>query len=96
MISLVWFRAMDLGQASAVLRALSGKNGGEQSLEIPVHIPLFLLLFILLDEFIVHTRIDHWLASFPKYSRWAFYLGAITCIWLWGGATNHPFVYFQF
>ncbi len=96
MISLVWFRAMDLGQASAVLRALAGKNAGTQNPEIPLHIPLFLLLFILLDEFIIQTRIDHWLEQFPKYSRWGFYLAAITCIWIWGGATNHPFVYFQF
>ncbi len=61
-----------------------------------LQIPLFLGLFLLLDLWVMKDRADVWLGKFPMVIRWAMYLLMAVSIWIWGGAVNHPFVYFQF
>jgi hypothetical protein len=41
-------------------------------------------------------RADVWLGKFSMPIRWAMYVLMAVSIWIWGGAVNHPFVYFQF
>ncbi|MFZ9969826.1 MAG: MBOAT family O-acyltransferase [Bacteroidia bacterium] len=87
--------AAALDQASRV----QAQNQGEillQKLQIDLHIPLFLLVFWILDHAIFKKRFDAWAESKSLLQRWGLYLFFIAAILIWGGAVNHPFVYFQF
>jgi len=41
-------------------------------------------------------RADVWLGKFSMPMRWLMYAAMAVSVWIWGGAINHPFVYFQF
>ena len=95
-LSLVYFRSANMNQTDDVFRLLFSNTAGEENLKYPIYIPIFMLLFLLFDNYIINQRIDKWLDKFSLPIRWTFYAAAIASIWLLGGATNHPFVYFQF
>jgi len=65
-------------------------------LDIDPHIPLFLLLFLLMDHGLFKKRFDTWAETKTKALRWSIYAFMLAAILVWGGAVNHPFVYFQF
>jgi hypothetical protein len=67
-----------------------------ENLQVPFHVSLFLLLAIILDHFIVMQRIDNWFLQKATWIRWMLYVFFIVAVLFWGGAVNHPFVYFQF
>lgn len=96
MLTLVYFRATSIPQSAAVFQHLLGNTKGIESLSIPFHIPLFLVIFYLLDNWIMKERVDMWLQKFSLPFRWFFYAFILASVWLFGGAVNHPFVYFQF
>ncbi len=103
MMTLVYFRSESVQQASQVFGMLWIPNyvncrlmGGPFELQVPAHIWLFLAMFLVLDLWVVKTRVDIWLGKFHWVSRWLMYAAALICIWVFGGAVNHPFVYFQF
>jgi len=96
MLTLVWFRAQSIPQSAEVFQSAAFKNAGKSNLNIPIHIPLFLFIFWLLDNWIMKERADVWLNRFKLPVRWSFYAAVLLCIWLLGGSVNHPFVYFQF
>jgi fumarate reductase subunit D len=103
MMTLVYFRSGSVDQAAEVFGMLW--NPGYincrmesviQFLEVAPHIWLFLLVFLVMDLWIVRERIDSWLGKFHWIIRWMLYGFALISIWVFGGAINHPFVYFQF
>lgn len=103
MITLVWFRSANMPQAADIFDILVNGTahihkleGSLKLLDIPWHIPAFLLIFLLMDLFIMKERADTWFGKFSKPLRWGMYAFMLMCIWIWGGAVNHPFVYFQF
>jgi D-alanyl-lipoteichoic acid acyltransferase DltB (MBOAT superfamily) len=96
MITLIWFRSHSMAQSAEVFKAAFGGKTGLKSLSVPIHIPIFLFIFWLLDNWIMKTRVDIWLSRFSLPARWAFYAAMLLSIWLFGGAASHPFVYFQF
>ena len=107
MMTLVWFRSATMDQASEVFGMLwmPGYIGcrldGLEGIAAPtlahgLQIPLFLCIFLLLDLWVMKDRADVWLGKFSMPIRWAMYVSMAVSIWIWGGAVNHPFVYFQF
>lgn len=96
MMTLVYFRSASIPQSAEVFRHLTGKSTGNRHLEFPIHVLILLLVFILLDLFLVKERVDVFLQKFSTPVRWSIYAATILSIWLFGGAINHPFVYFQF
>ena len=95
MITLIYFRSGSIAQSGQVFENLFGSKG-QSNLNIPAHIPLFLLIFYILDNWLMKQRVDKWIAQYPLPLRWLFYAVMLTAVWLFGGAVNHPFVYFQF
>lgn len=96
MITLVYFRSSNMPQTVDVFKGLMGRNTGTLKLDFPIHIPILLLAFYILDNWIMKQRVDIWLGKYSLPLRWAFYTACLASIWLLGGAVNHPFVYFQF
>ncbi|GDX50549.1 O-acyltransferase [Bacteroidota bacterium] len=107
MMTLVWFRSATMDQASEVFGMLwiPGYIGcrldGLEGIAAPtlahgLQIPLFLCVFLLLDLWVMKDRADVWLGKFSMPIRWIMYVAMALSIWVWGGAINHPFVYFQF
>jgi alginate O-acetyltransferase complex protein AlgI len=96
MITLVYFRSGSIHQSGEVFNTLFGMSSGKLQLHVPIHIYLLLAAFIILDLFIINARIDVWLQKFSLPLRWTAYAAMVICVWLLGGAVNHPFVYFQF
>jgi alginate O-acetyltransferase complex protein AlgI len=96
MITLVYFRSGSIPQSADVFDSLLGNTKGLLELQVPLHIFVLLAVFIALDLFIVNARIDVWLQKFSLPARWTAYAAMVVCVWLLGGAVNHPFVYFQF
>lgn len=95
-ITLVWFRSQSMPQSTEVFEGLVSKSNGSTNLDIPWHILIFLAIFYILDNWLMKTRVDVWLSKFSLPVRWAFYSFILISVWLYGGAVNHPFVYFQF
>ena len=79
----------DVGAAGTAGAALLNLN-------VPVHVTLFLVVAVILDHFVVMVRVDSWISNKPWWTRWFFYVFFIIAVLFWGGAVNHPFVYFQF
>ncbi|MGC6414186.1 MAG: MBOAT family O-acyltransferase [Bacteroidia bacterium] len=79
-------------------KAISSNYGPKvlENLSAEFAIWLFLLIGFLLDHLIMKSRADSWFASLPVLIRWAIYLFMLVAVLLFGGAVNHPFVYFQF
>lgn len=96
MLSLIYFRAESTDQPSKIWKKLWKFSAGEIDLNIPVYVVLFLLIFTLLDLYIMKDRVDIWLRKFQFWQRWLMYAFVIMAICIFGGATLHPFVYFQF
>lgn len=103
MITLIWFRSANMPQAADIFDVLINGTahihkleGSVKMLDIPWHIPVFLFIFLLMDLFIMRERADTWFGKFGRPLRWSMYAFMLICIWIWGGAVNHPFVYFQF
>ena len=107
MMTLVWFRSATMDQASEVFGMLwmPGYIGcrldGLEGIAAPtlahgLQIPLFLCIFLLLDLWVMKDRADVWLGKFATPLRWIMYAAMAVSVWVWGGAINHPFVYFQF
>jgi D-alanyl-lipoteichoic acid acyltransferase DltB (MBOAT superfamily) len=96
MITLVYFRSATIPESSEVFHSLIGNTAGMLHLHVPVYVLVLLAVFIFMDLFIVKERIDIWFQKFHFSLRWAAYSAMILCVWLLGGAINHPFVYFQF
>ena len=107
MMTLVWFRSATMDQASEVFGMLwmPGYIGcrldGLEGIAAPtlahgLQIPLFLCIFLLLDLWVMKDRADVWLGKFATPLRWMMYAAMAVSVWVWGGAINHPFVYFQF
>ena len=104
MMTLVYFRSGSVQQASEVFGMLWNPGyvsctlfgAGTDILQVSNHIWLFLMVFLVLDLWIVRERIDVWLSKFSWAWRWLFYAFALVSVWVFGGAINHPFVYFQF
>lgn len=107
MMTLVYFRSASLDQASQVFGMLwipgyvNCHLDGLEGILAPtlahgLQIPLFLCIFLILDIWLMKDRVDVWLGKFALPLRWIMYVGMAVSIWIWGGAINHPFVYFQF
>ncbi len=103
MITLIWFRSANMPQSADIFQMLINPGyincrleGGPAILDIPWHIPAFLILFLFMDLYLMKERADTWFGHFSKPVRWFMYAFMLLCIWMWGGAVNHPFVYFQF
>ena len=98
-ITLVWFRSVNMPQSSEVFRHLAGdltSTVKQINLDIPIQIPVFLFVFIVLDIFVMKQRADKWFESMAMPLRRLIYLFMILSLFMLGGAVNHPFVYFQF
>lgn len=96
MLTLVYFRSASIPQSSQVWHGIMGDGTGSKMLNIPTHIPIFLLVFYVLDNWVMHSRVDKWIGGFSLPVRWCFYAFILLSVWMFGGAVNHPFVYFQF
>jgi len=96
MITLVFFRSGTIEQAKMVYRQMLGSNLGIENIQVGLLIWLFLIVGVVLDNKIMKERADSWLGKLPTYVRWCLYIFFIGSIAMFGGAVNHPFVYFQF
>lgn len=103
MITLVFFRSQSLDQSFDVYRILfqgvhiSNANAAELlKLSAESQVWLFLTVGFVFDHFIMKNRADKWFGNQNLALRWSVYLFMLTAILLFGGAVNHPFVYFQF
>lgn len=103
MMTLVYFRSGSIQQASQVFGQLwipkyvnCRLNATAINLVVPTHIWVFLGLFLCLDLWVMKSRVDIWLGNFSWNIRWIMYAIVLVSIWMFGGAINHPFVYFQF
>lgn len=96
MLTLIYFRSQSIPQSASVIDDLLGGNKGMLNLDIPIHIPVFLVVFYILDNWVMKERVDVWLGKFSLPVRWLFYSAILVSVWVFGGAVNHPFVYFQF
>jgi hypothetical protein len=96
MITLVFFRSGNIEQAKMVYKQMLGSNLGIENIQVGLLIWLFLIVGVVLDNNIMKERADSWLGKLPAYGRWSLYIFFIGSIAMFGGAVNHPFVYFQF
>jgi len=103
MMTLVFFRSQSLDQSFDVYRILfqgvqiSNANPAELlKLSAESQVWLFLIVGFVSDHFIMKVRADKWFGSQSLVLRWFVYLFMLTAVLLFGGAVNHPFVYFQF
>ena len=96
MLTLVFFRSVNLPQSTEVYGMLFTGASGTAGLSIPAITLFMVLLFLVLDLGLTRKRFDFWMDDFPWYTRWATYSSFCCLIWMFGGTVNHPFVYFQF
>jgi hypothetical protein len=100
MMTLVFFRGQSLDQSFDVYNMLFGNFEYTQKslLQLTVEWQVWLFLFVgfVFDHFIMKKRADQWFGDQSLFSRWIVYLFMLTAVLLFGGAVNHPFVYFQF
>ncbi len=99
MLTLVFFRSQSLPQSFEVYDYLLNIKGSIDTytpLVIDWSVWLFLGIGFLLDHFVVKVRFDYWVQDLSIPFRWLIYLFFLAAILLFGGAVNHPFVYFQF
>lgn len=96
MITLVFFRSGTIEQAKLVYKQMLGSNLGIENIHVGLLIWLFLIVGVVLDNNIMKERADSWLGKLPFIARWSLYVFFIGSIAMFGGAVNHPFVYFQF
>jgi D-alanyl-lipoteichoic acid acyltransferase DltB (MBOAT superfamily) len=100
MMTLVFFRGQSLDQSFDVYNMLIGNYDYTQKslLQLTAEWQVWLFLFVgfVFDHFIMKKRADQWFGDQSLFSRWIVYLFMLTAVLLFGGAVNHPFVYFQF
>jgi D-alanyl-lipoteichoic acid acyltransferase DltB (MBOAT superfamily) len=100
MMTLVFFRGQSLDQSFDVYNMLIGNYDYTQKslLQLTAEGQVWLFLFVgfVFDHFIMKKRADQWFGDQSLFSRWIVYLFMLTAVLLFGGAVNHPFVYFQF
>lgn len=103
MMTLVFFRSQSLDQSFDVYRILfqgvhiSNANAAHLlKLSAESQVWLFLIVGFVFDHFIMKVRSDKWFGNQNLVLRWSVYLFMLTAVLLFGGAVNHPFVYFQF
>ena len=100
MMTLVFFRGQSLDQSFDVYKMLFSNYDYTQKtllhLTAEGQVWLFLLVGFLMDHFIMKQRADQWFGGQSLFLRWTVYLFMLTAVLLFGGAVNHPFVYFQF
>ena len=100
MMTLVFFRGQSLDQSFDVYKMLFSNYDYTQKtllhLTAEGQVWLFLLVGFLMDHFIMKQRADQWFGGQALFLRWTVYLFMLTAVLLFGGAVNHPFVYFQF
>ena len=100
MSTLVFFRSVDISQSMQVYERLWIMDGFDKvslkSLQVDVQVWLFLMDGWILDHWVVQERFDVWVGRLGLGIRWMWYLFLLSAVLLFGGAVNHPFVYFQF
>lgn len=100
MMTLVFFRGQSLDQSFDVYSMLIGNYDYTQKslmhLTAEGQVWLFLFVGFVFDHFIMKKRADQWFGDQSLFLRWIVYLFMLTAVLLFGGAVNHPFVYFQF
>ncbi len=100
MTTLVFFRSSNVAQSFDIFRDLWVSRTYCETpalhLKIDPQVWLFLFVGLILDHVIVRERVDRWISPLKLAYRWFWYLFFLTAVLLFGGAVNHPFVYFQF
>jgi alginate O-acetyltransferase complex protein AlgI len=100
MSTLVFFRSVSADQSVHIFKQLWSTQGSWSAdlkdLVIDPQVWLFLGVGIVLDHVLIKERIDQWVSPLKFIHRWFWYLFFLTAVLLFGGAVNHPFVYFQF
>jgi D-alanyl-lipoteichoic acid acyltransferase DltB (MBOAT superfamily) len=100
MSTLVFFRSGSVGQSLDIFEHLwvprTYCETPALNLAIDPQVWLFLLVGLILDHAVVKVRVDRWISPLKLGYRWFWYLFFLTAVLLFGGAVNHPFVYFQF
>lgn len=91
----VYFRADSVGHAKSVLSTILSSEGTSM-LQIPYHVVIVLVVFMLMEIAQYNIRVDALLGRFSTPIRWMLYTAMLWCIAVWSGLTNHPFIYFQF
>ena len=92
----LWFGGSENIGLTAPYSAAIEVQESSAELTIGMQIPIFLCIFLLLDLCVMKERADVWMGKFALPLRWIMYCMMAISIWIWGGAINHPFVYFQF
>jgi D-alanyl-lipoteichoic acid acyltransferase DltB (MBOAT superfamily) len=100
MMTLVFFRSGNVGQSFDIFNHLwvprTYCETPALNLQVDPQVWLFLLVGLVMDHGVVKERVDRWIAPLKLGYRWFWYLFFLTAVLLFGGAVNHPFVYFQF
>lgn len=94
-VAWVFFRASDMGAMGQIWTSFL-TNSGTESLQFGAGFILPGLLFLAAEFWLYNHRFDRAVASLHWAVRWMVYALLLICILALGGATNHPFIYFQF
>jgi D-alanyl-lipoteichoic acid acyltransferase DltB (MBOAT superfamily) len=96
MINVAWlfFRAGSMSNVNGLIDAL--KLPTMQWPEADYRILVILVFFTALDFLLRTQRFDTWAEQQHTVKRWTIYGLMVWMILVWGGPTDHPFIYFQF
>ncbi len=95
-IAWIFFRSANLTEAATFVHQLVSGEGAGIDLNWPSVNTALVGIFVLSDLHFRDRGIDAWLGKKSIVIRWAVYAFLIYCITSLAGATNHPFIYFQF
>jgi D-alanyl-lipoteichoic acid acyltransferase DltB (MBOAT superfamily) len=99
LVTLIWvfFRSQTISESFVVLKSLfvNGFLTG-QSLNIPLHVWIFLGIFIVSDLLLYNKRFDTWTSSQNFVLRWFIYALLLFLIIACSGVEIFQFIYFQF
>ena len=98
MVTILWifFRSQSFDDAMNIFKYLYLNTGTSSVLSVPVHVWVFLMLFIISDIILYNKRFDSWVNKFVLVGRWGVYAFLIFSIIVFAGVENFPFIYFQF
>jgi D-alanyl-lipoteichoic acid acyltransferase DltB (MBOAT superfamily) len=92
----IFFRSENIKKAKEIIQASYNNILTKDKFHVENSIWILLGLFVLLEIFLYHKRIDALLDELQTPLRWTVYAIMIFCVMAMSGTKNYPFIYFQF
>ena len=98
LVTFIWifFRAANLMQIKTLWSALTHNGTLVDEFTVEPKVWFFLVLFILFDILLRHSRFDTWCANRHPVVRWSVYALLIFSTIVFAAVNSYPFIYFQF